>query len=636
MSSTMSRTQRVWQDVLAKLRRTSICWRGTPLSDQDRATFTEAIVMWSLCLMDISSPYGKRPEREYIGWAVQMARLDVDALGNCLSDLVSLIRTVYKPMPEDWFKRQLGSDYPFIGVLLSPVNNIVAQFLQKPNAVDFTTLYQFFSFLTHLSLDSIQLDMEKEYVELEESLQSYPYDPSMLAELNEIMRNWFKEFTFSEDQFRPKHGPGACAELKRSAGNLVKYQVLASDQLLDYFVTKYVGASVRSFVPFDLGSLDRTSVLVVVAKSLKTKRTISKEPATLMYFQQAVKRMIVEYISRHEFLQHHIDFELQELNGELALVGSGSGTIATIDLSSASDRVTQTLVKSVFYGTPLYAALVSLRSHSVKLLSGRTLRLEKYAPMGSALCFPVQTLIFSSIIEYTVRRVRAKWGYDTSLWRVFGDDIIVEEPCYWDLIQNLKRAGFVVNVAKSYSQPYRFRESCGYEGYDGVEVTPMKISRRFKAVSGKFTSNHAPRFEGLVDMANNAYRTQLPLLRAWIISSLLEKSPAPPLFSETVNGALYSPWPDNFRAARRSWTYGKNRRTRPWFQVVTIQVAMASSTSPKAEDRVGPVQDARYFETLRLIEHRSGDMFEPSHLVQVPWGPSEGTLVASWVERPWL
>jgi len=637
MAQRLALVQSTWEDVLAKLRRMSISWRGTPLSERDYLTYTEAIVLWGLHLMDLSTPYGTRPMREYVNWAISIAKVDVDALACCLSDLVQLVRAIYKPMPEDWFKRQLGSEYPFIGLLLAPVDHIVRRFLQSPNAMDFASIYQFISFLTHLTLQDIDLGVEEEYVELEDSLRSYTYDHDMLVELNQIMREWLGSFSLDPETFRPYHGPGACAEFPREAGNLMKYRALGSDQLLDYFMMKYVGASVESFSPIPFGvHLERTSVLQAVAKSMKAKRAISKEPATLMYFQEAVKDQVVSFVENHQYLGSHINFSKQELNGELALEGSEAGLLATIDLSAASDRITTTLVKSVFYGTPLYPALVSLRSNSVRLPSGKVLGIEKYAPMGSALCFPVQTLIFSALVEYTARRTRNKWGTQCSIWRVYGDDIIVEEPCYWDLIHNLQRVGFKVNTAKSYSCPQRFRESCGYEGYDGIEVTPMKISRRFVSSSGPLTSSHAPQFEGLVDMANMAYHHKFPLLRAWIVRVLLSRPTAPPLFSAEGNGALYSPVPDNYRARSRPWTHGELLSPkRPWYQVETIQVSVVTPMPPKTVHWSEYDEVARYWETLREIEFRSYDKFLPgTHFVHIPRSPSEPALVTRWVERP--
>lgn len=634
MSFALNHVLSTWKDVLAKLRRRSICWHGIPLSERDRLTFTEAIVMWAIALIDMSSPYGiLLSEREYIGWAMQIASVDVAALGTCLSECIDLLRSVYKPVHRNWFKRQLCDRYPFIGLLIAPIREPLARFLSQPNAEDFTFCYQFFSFITHVSLQDLQLDLEDEYIELERSLHEIDYEPDMLFELNSIMRSWLADLRIDESNYLPSHGPGAVAELPRTAGNLAKYSVLSTDALLDYFLRHSVGASAESFSPYPLKELDRTSVLVFVPKSLKTKRTISKEPAALVYHQKAVWDILMEFIHKHPVLSSHIQFLKQELNGELALMGSSAGDFATIDLSSASDRVTLTLVKSVFRGTPLYSALVSLRSRYVKLPSGKILRVEKYAPMGSALCFPVQTLIFSALVEYAARRTHSKWGFQTSAWRVYGDDIIVPDPFFWDLVDVLKRVGFKVNTSKSYSRPYRFRESCGYEGYDGTEVTPMKISRRFYSVEGPLTSHHASLYEGLIDMANNAYRYQFPLLRAYVIRLILNNTVGVPLFSGSTQLALISPCPDNFRAPYRGPDVAPKRLRDPWYQREEILVVTGASTLVKGVGQPA-LEEARYFETLRLSLNRSGDMFEPTHLISVPRGPMVLTLRRRWVEKP--
>lgn len=652
MSCTLNHVLSTWKDVLTQLRRKSICWKGIPLSERDALTYTEAIVLWCIALIDISSPYGCLcPEREYIGWATRVASLDVAALSACLSDCIGLLRSTYKPMRPSWFKRQLGGTYPFLGMLLSPIKVPLDSFLRNPNAVDFTFCYQFLSFITHLSLQDLAIDLENEYVELEQTLVARTYDPVMLFELNDIMRGWLAGLTISESNYRPKHGPGAVAESPRSAGSLAKYSVLSTDALLSYFCKHEVGVSVESFAPFSLKELDRTSVLVQVPKSLKTLRTISTEPAALAYHQQAVWRVCKDYIHAHRYLSSHINFGKQELNGELALAGSIDGDLATIDLSSASDMVTTALVKAVFRGTSLYSALVALRSNCVKLPSGRVLRVAKYAPMGSALCFLVETLIFAVLAEYAERRTSAKWGFQSSRWRVYGDDIIVEDPFFWDLIAELQAAGFKTNVSKSYSRPYRFRESCGYEGYDGVEVTPLKISRKFLSVSGAITSCHASLFEGLVDMANSAYRYKMPLLRAYVVQLLLNNVVGVPLFSGNDRLALYSPCPDNYRAPYRPTSWDKPSKQN-WYQREEVQVVVGGTRPLKQTETGCPItfwvnggysrewvdyltlESARYFDTLRLSENRTGDMFEPSHLICVPRGPSVPILQKRWVEKP--
>jgi hypothetical protein len=643
MSHSLNRTLSVWEDVLAQLRRKSVSWRGNPLSDRDRDTFTEAVVMCALHLTDMSSRYGGiGSEREIIAWAYRTASLDVSALGSFLSDAVTLLRGIAKPTTSNWFKRQLREEYPFTGIFLSPIREVLHRFLVDPNPGDFTVCYQFLSFLTHLTLLDCKVDLEGEYEELEQYLRTLSYPESLVTEMNSVMRDWMRDFSISEESFFPSHGPGAVAELSATAAQLEKYRYLGTDQLIDYVFSKHAGFVPCTFFPsfvvpeadsqkyFTAGYLglgpsewERQSKVVFVPKSMKTRRTISKEPASLQFFQQGVSRSLDRYIHAHPYLKSHINLRDQAQNATLAIESSGSGEFATIDLSSASDTVTTALVKSVFRGTPVYPFLVALRSRTAELPSGKVLELAKYAPMGSALCFPVETLIFACAVECTVRRARRQWGIHAPVWRVYGDDIIVHDSLFWDTMQTLKSLGFIPNASKSFSSPSRFRESCGGEGYDGCVVTPMKISRRFYSAKGRLTARHAPLFQGLVSMANAAADYEFSLLRAWIIRVLLGNSIAPPLFSRESDGAIHSPCPDNYRAIRR-WNLSYQR----W------EVKVAGSGSRKYEVTYRDLlsEDARYYETLRLTRTRSGDMHRPEHLVSVPYGSGPSCLRAVWVE----
>lgn len=629
-----------WEDVLAQLRRKTVSWRGNSLSDRDRDTLTEAIVMCSLHLTDLSSRYvGVGSEREIIAWAHLCASLDVSALGSFLSDAVTVLRSVAEPTTYNWFKLQLSERYPFVGAFCAPVRNGFSEFLENPSPRGFYLCYQFLSFLTHVTLVDITLDLEPEYEETESYLQSLTYQDQTLDELNAIMREWMRGFTLTGENFYPSHGPGTVAERVPRSTPLMKYEYLGTDTLIDYVFSHNAGIDVTSYYPRQYSLLDsilepprfrssvswqRQSVLVFVPKSMKTRRTISKEPATLMYLQQGVSRALMDFVHRSPHLKGHIDLRVQEKNASLAIRSSATGRFATIDLSSASDTVTTRLVKAVFRGTSVYPYLVALRSRTVLLPSGKVLVTAKYAPMGSALCFPVETLIFACAVELAVRRRRSATGLSYPRWRVYGDDIIVQTPLFEDVSQTLVELGFILNRSKSFSTPSRFRESCGGEGYDGVDVTPLRISRRF-ASPGELgiTSRHAALYMGLVDFANQAELYKFPLLRTWIIRVILGNSVAPPLFSMEGHGALYSSWPDNYRARCR-----RNFR----LQRQEVQVAMGQPSGKRPGDTVPDVY--RYFETLRLSQKRDGDMFDPAHRISVPCGSSEQMLRKKWVETP--
>lgn len=625
--SSLNHTIIVWEDVLVQLRRTSVSWKGISLSDRDVRTYTEALVYTALHLTDMSSRHGGfGNQRELVAWTKLMVSLDVFDVGACFSDVISNLRHVDSPITYNWFKRQLSRDYPFVGAVLAPIRRVLEEFLSSPNPRGFYLCYQSVSFITHLSFVDLPIDQEAEYIETEKYLRSLRYEPSMLKGMNLIMREWMKEFSLTEENFRPHHGPGSIAEKFDKTRPLSKYQFLGTDALIDYVFTKFGGIDVVSFFAQPpCKTWVRVSKLVSVPKSMKTRRTISKEPATLMFLQQGVSSALMDYVHGHSYLRDHIDFRWQDLNGDLAISSSKTGSFATIDLSSASDTVTTRLVKAVFRGTPLYPFLVALRSHSTELFSGKVMRVEKFAPMGSALCFPIETLIFACAVEYAVRRAqRTHLGFFPE-FRVYGDDIIVRDPLFGDVTLVLEALGFKLNISKSFSTPNRFRESCGGEGYDGIRVTPLKISRKFSSLGEKgLTSHHAATYEGFVSLANSAYEYNFPLLRAWIIRDLLRCPVGPPLFSGTTDNALYSPWPDNYQAAHRF--------NSKW-QVSQIRVAQVRS-APISESKSDTLERFRYFETLRLSVKRVGDMFLPEHRISVLRGTLPARIRAVWVERP--
>lgn len=630
-----------WRDVWEVLRRKSVSWRGLPLSDRDRDTFTSTIVMCSLHLIDMSSRYGGiGSSREIIAWAHNMCSLDVSELGSFLSDAVTLLRHVDSRTAYSWFKRQLAKDYPFVGLVLAPIRGALQDFLADPNPRGFYVCYQFLSFLTHVSLRDTDVSLETEYEELEHRLQKYHYPSPILRDMNNIMREWMKDFSITEENFFPQHGPGATFESRKSAGNLTKYRNLGSDSLIRYVFSHHAGVDVETYYPFPaLEGVGRVSRFVSVPKSMKTRRAISAEPTTLQYLQQGVRKCLYEHIDTHPQLAPHISMRIQEKNAALAIRSSGDQQFATIDLSSASDTVTTTLVKAVFRGTPIYPYLVALRSNATELPSGKIVELAKYAPMGSALCFPIETLIFACAVEYTVRHMRGMTGYYPE-YRVYGDDIIVRTPLFQDVLMTLHVLGFIANDSKSFSAPHRFRESCGGDGYDGTCVTPMRISRKYYFPSDGWCAHHADLYMGLIDMANQCHDYGFSLLRAWVIQLLLEYPGGPPLFSQDGRGALYSPWPDNYRAAHR---YQPDDPGKPWYQRAEIQVAVSRSRVKRLplkekkltrRDRI--MEQARYFETLRLSRLRDGDMFSPEHRIHVPIGSDPPMLTKRWVENPWI
>jgi len=150
-------------------------------------------------------------------------------------------------------------------------------------------------------------------------------------------------------------------------------------------------------------------------------------------------------------------------------------------MSEASDRVGLEHVESMLENLPCFRKWVlACRSTRAELPDGQTIVLKKFASMGSALCFPIEALVFyTSIIASRIQAAgdrvdrRSVHHYGRDVY-VYGDDLIVpadEAPVICD---DLEALGFKVNRRKSFWNG-KFRESCGVDAYAGQQVTPVYL-----------------------------------------------------------------------------------------------------------------------------------------------------------------
>lgn len=218
-----------------------------------------------------------------------------------------------------------------------------------------------------------------------------------------------------------------------------------------------------------------------VAKSSTSRRTITIEPCLNMFIQQGLNELLRDSIEKDPVLRKCLTLTDQEPNQKLALTSSHDGKFATIDLSSASDRLSYELVKLTFAKNPRFLDLVDrCRSSFVSGLDG-PVQVKKFAGMGNALTFPVQSVVFALICISailwdlgTYRPRREDIERAASSVRVFGDDIIIPVEHYVTVVEWLDLVGLKVNTDKSFSTG-KFRESCGVDAYDGVDITPLYL-----------------------------------------------------------------------------------------------------------------------------------------------------------------
>jgi len=204
------------------------------------------------------------------------------------------------------------------------------------------------------------------------------------------------------------------------------------------------------------------------------------EPVVMQYTQQALLRGIVESIDEDDFSKKTISWRHQEPNQRLAFKGSISGSLATLDLSEASDRVSNLLVKAMLKNFPaLSGAVQACRSTSADVPGFGVIPLSKFSSMGSALCFPFESMTFMVLIFLGIEKelnTQLTWKLARKFLgrvRTYGDDIIVPSRFAPSVVNTLEAYGFRVNKDKSFWTG-SFRESCGKWYFRGTDVTPVR------------------------------------------------------------------------------------------------------------------------------------------------------------------
>lgn len=273
---------------------------------------------------------------------------------------------------------------------------------------------------------------------------------------------------------------------------------------------------------YDRSAVPPSAKFRFVPKNALHLRGISMEPAGYNYLQSGFNDILVEYV--HRELRQHIDLEHQDLSGALACRGSHDGTYATVDLSEASDRVSWSLVKAIFRDCPAtLQALSALRSDRTLLPNGQTILLEKFASMGSKLCFTVETVVFAAACELACRLSGIDRRSRLSAYRVYGDDIVIRTEAYSELCFILSDMGMVVNTDKSFANGL-FREACGWFCYDGSCVTTPSLPRRdlLQIFPSELTGND---MHTMVDAANECWISGHSFTRYVLAMAILRNNP---------------------------------------------------------------------------------------------------------------
>jgi hypothetical protein len=238
-----------------------------------------------------------------------------------------------------------------------------------------------------------------------------------------------------------------------------------------------------------------------VPKTAVTHRAIAIEPLINIYSQLGIGSMI-----RRRLKRVGVDLDDQTPNQESARLGSIDGSLATIDLSSASDTVAKELVRALLPESWFYP--MDLTRSKVGFFDKTWIRYEKFSSMGNGFTFELESLIFWAI-SYSACVLA---GVDAHKASSYGDDIVVPSSCAPLLIELLEWYGFSLNRDKTFFEG-SFRESCGMDYYDGVLVRPFfqkelpdEAQKLFKLANG---------IRRLAHRRNNCNGCDRRMYRAW-------------------------------------------------------------------------------------------------------------------------
>jgi len=329
----------------------------------------------------------------------------------------------------------------------------------------------------------------QEFVAIEHDLEGVtpPEDGELFGLVSDVLWNDVFPLGFDPmEDFIPKHGPGSTCEKitgNRKFDHPEWYERLEGYFPLDSF--KFANANSTMTEAFEKVKLiqegqEQPVRVVSVPKTLKGPRLIAIEPVCMQYTQQAVSRYLVDILETSKMTRGHVNFTDQTINQRLALSSSRDGRFATLDLSSASDRVPLLLVKRMLACRPdLLDCILACRSRSADV-DGDVISLSKFASMGSALCFPIESMYFYTLCvaarleKYNLPVTRSNVFIMSRLVYVFGDDILVPTDDAAVVVNYLQKYYCKVGSHKSFWTG-KFRESCGMDAYDGHSVTPTYV-----------------------------------------------------------------------------------------------------------------------------------------------------------------
>jgi hypothetical protein len=399
-------------------------------------------------------------------------------------------------------------------------------------------------------------DQLREFIEVDDSLKYFDYLSEPLREISRRARDIITDIFSGIDptdlkqseNFLPRPGPGATNTPRKKSERYVAHSdYLPLSQVFDmeewfnppsalprqYRVQPLFGMdNVNHLAKHHKKEAKRplekydtpTSRFKFVPKTNQKARGICIEENEIQWLQQALRLALVRRLESHPLTKGRVNFTSQQINRDMALISSQTGQHATLDMSSASDRISRKLVSYLFSKTQILDHILACSTETIKLpeIKGFNfideLPINKIAPMGSAICFPIMAVTHFALIKAILEFSVVPHELNSDIY-VYGDDIIVPTECVDAIYSYLPLYGMRFNEEKSFSQS-RFRESCGLHAYDGFEITPT----RFKIAYENLRLSDVPGILRLEEaFYNKGFRRTAELLRIQVQRCCLNK-----------------------------------------------------------------------------------------------------------------
>jgi hypothetical protein len=299
----------------------------------------------------------------------------------------------------------------------------------------------------------------------------------------------------------------------------------------------------------------------------------------------------------------------QQKNKFLAKLGSVSNDLCTIDLKSASDLISPALIFTL-WPSIWFNLFWQIRSPEIEFLPKMWRKCNMISTMGNGFTFPMMTLTLLGLVYGVIRKNRGcrNLRVDYATVGVYGDDIICPSLYFDELCYTLTGCGLKVNTDKSYVKG-PFRESCGGDYYEGVDITPFYIE----------SLQYDPEIYVAINKSIHwacRHGVQIPRLLAYLKSLLSSRPLIVPEWEDPSSGvlSLYPSRSYDYLAIEETPVY---RRIKDGFDIMCLLGGFGTTVPTKKKDHCG-----RYTYTRRLS--KDDEVVYTTRKAKLPQGYLDG------------